>query len=87
MLAKDIDRRIMEWLEENTVQVDKTTRRCKRCGDVIWGLGKRLLVHESYSLFKGMHTGGGKVELLIFPYCRKCDKGIDHFEDITCIDF
>jgi hypothetical protein len=86
MLASEIDKRIDNWLEENAVQVDERTWKCKRCGDVIWGQGKRLPVHEAYSLFKGQHAGCGKVKEVVFPYCRKCDGNIDHFADITCID-
>jgi len=87
MLAKEISKRIDDWLEQYTVQVDEETRTCKRCGDTIWGRGKRLSVHEHYTTFKGMHGGGGRVEEIVFPYCRKCDGNIDHFKDITCIDF
>jgi hypothetical protein len=86
MLLSEIQRRIDVWLEQNATKVDEHTWKCKRCGDVIWGQGKRLPVHECYSLFKGQHGGFGRVEEIVFPYCRNYDKNINHFDDITCID-
>jgi ribosomal protein L37E len=85
MLASEISKRIEDWLKANAVQ-EGDKWRCRRCGEIIWGQGKRLPVHETYTLFKGQHSGFGRVEEIVFPYCRKCDKNISHFDDISCID-
>lgn len=84
MMAKEIDERISAWLKKNA---KKTANGfvCSRCGDELWGQGKRLSEHEFFSLMKS-HTGGGHVQEVVFPYCKKCDMNIDHFSDITCID-
>jgi hypothetical protein len=86
LLSSEIEKLTEKWLSENAEKVDKNTWKCKRCGDVICGQGKRLSVHEGYSLF-GQHSGFGKVEEIVFPYCHKCDGGIKYFNDINCIDF
>jgi hypothetical protein len=86
MLVSEIVGRIEDWLKANAVQ-DGTLWKCKRCGDIIWGEGKFLPVHEVYTLFKGQHAGRGDVKGVVLPYCRNCDKNISHFDDITCIDY
>jgi hypothetical protein len=86
MLASEIFEKIRNWLKENAVQ-DGESWRCKRCNDIIYGQGKYLPVHELYSIFKGKHGGFGEVKEIVFPYCRNCDKNINHFSNITCIDY
>jgi hypothetical protein len=85
LLASEIEQRIQEWLNKNAVQKDGDWK-CGRCGDDLWGEGKRLSVHEFFTMMH-THGGGGEVREIVFPYCRKCDKGIAYFEAINCIDY